>query len=86
MDSFGVKEIKYVNGSNLLLPSFHPETKTSAEWNREDGVMILDPDGWDRQNFHFSFYEENITKEEYDNRLMESTCMHKVKGNDEKDT
>ena len=48
--------------------------------------MILDPDGWDRQNFHFSFYEENITKEEYDNRLMESTCMHKVKGNDEKDT
>lgn len=49
--------------------------KTSAEWNKEDNWIILDPDGWDRKNYDYSFYEEKITKEEYTNRLYRSTCI-----------
>ena len=30
------------------------------------GTEVLDPDGWDRQNFGFSYYKELITKEEWD--------------------
>ena len=44
-----------------------PEEKklTSQEWysiiypNKE--VVIMDPDGWDRQNFKYSWFEELIT-------------------------
>jgi len=42
-------------------------------------TKLLDPDGWDRKNFQFSFYEELITKEEFSKRLMVSTCMFKRK-------
>lgn len=56
--------------------------KTSEFWMatpefRE--TKLLDPDGWDRKNFQFSFYEELITKEEFSKRLMVSTCMFKRK-------
>lgn len=54
--------------------------KTSDEWQKEDPqVTILDPDGWDRQNFQFSWYEEKITKKEFDRRVMKSTCQLKMK-------
>lgn len=49
--------------------------KTSEQWQKIDlSVTVLDPDGWDRQNFQFSWFEELITKEEFDNRLIISTC------------
>lgn len=50
--------------------------KTSGEWEKEDdsGVIVLDPDGWDRTNYEYSYYEELVTKEEYDMRKMYSTC------------
>ena len=55
------------------------EIKTSDEWEKSnlpemDGTIVLDPDGWDRTNFNFSYYEELITKDEYLLRVGGSTC------------
>ena len=55
------------------------EIKTSDEWEKSnlpemDGTTVLDPDGWDRQNYQFSYYEELITKDEYLHRVSYSTC------------
>ena len=51
--------------------------KTSKEWESEIPkkykVQILDPDGWDRKNFDYSFNQELITKDEFNMRLMFST-------------
>jgi hypothetical protein len=53
------------------------ELKTSAEWEKEltPNYEILDPDGWDRKNLQFSFYEEKITKNEFWKRFVVSTVM-----------
>lgn len=52
------------------------EVKTSEQWEKEDksSVIVLDPDGWDRSNYQYSYYEELITLEEYNMRKMMSTC------------
>lgn len=34
---------------------------------------MLDPDGWDRSNFQFSWYREKISNLEYEKRLCSST-------------
>lgn len=48
--------------------------KTSEEWAAIfTDVKILDPDGWDRTNFEYSFKQEKISMEEYKRRLMSST-------------
>lgn len=54
--------------------------KTSAEWyeTERDKYIIMDPDGWDRRNYQYSFYEEKITKEEYDQRVFYSTLMRQL--------
>ncbi len=53
--------------------------KISAEWQAlKPYPVVYDPDGWDRMNFQFSWYEELITEEEYELRTMSSTCLHKV--------
>lgn len=49
--------------------------KTSAEWYEEDSWIIVDPDGWDRGNYQYSFYGEKITQEEYFKRRDNSTCL-----------
>jgi hypothetical protein len=54
-----------------------PILKTSAEWYVDYPIEILDPDGWDRNNYQYSWYEELITFEEFDRRVMKSTCMSK---------
>lgn len=52
--------------------------KTSEEWRKDyPDIVILDPDGWDRQNYDFSFNEELITKSEFECRLSMSTCILK---------
>lgn len=57
------------------------EKKTSAEWQKQcDDVVVLDPDGWDRSNFKYSWHEEKITLEEYLRRRNRST----VKWNNKK--
>ncbi len=48
---------------------------TSAQWNVMCPITILDHDGWDRNNFDYSWYEEQITLEEFNNRVMRSTIQ-----------
>lgn len=59
--------------------------KTSDQWAEEKGIElgkdILDPDGWDRQNFDFSFYEEKIPYREFMSRLKSSTCKFAFENN-----
>lgn len=48
--------------------------KTSAEWQLEyPQIKVLDPDGWDRSNFQYSWHEEKIDLEEYNKRVSYST-------------
>lgn len=50
--------------------------KTSEEWQNEyPNPKVLDPDGWDRENFFQSWHVEKITYEEYQKRVLPSTCM-----------
>lgn len=57
--------------------------KTSEEWYRElhptGEVKILDPDGWDRLNFHHSYYVEKITQYEFEGRFIRSTITYEPK-------
>ena len=52
---------------------------SSEEWSkiveRETGIIMIDPDGWDRsneENFEAS-WNEPITRETFDRRLAQST-------------
>ena len=65
------------------------EVKTSDKWLKEmneshpsEILIIHDPDGWDRKNYQYSFYEEEITKEEFNKRTMWSTIMKLPKQTD----
>ena len=49
------------------------EKKTSAEWQVTYESTILDPDGWDRSNFDYSWNKEKITYKEFVARAMRST-------------
>lgn len=59
--------------------------KSSSEWAEEillPGEQILDPDGWDRSNYDYSFNVEQISYSEFNKRLSSSTGMwalYKVK-------
>lgn len=66
---------------SLYLPMDKCVLKTSEDWKKEDisGTIVLDPDGWDRSSYQFSFYEELITEEDYNMRKMMSTCMFNSK-------
>lgn len=49
---------------------------TSSRWLATDefkGYIISDPDGWDRENWEYSFYKEKITKADFEQRLAAST-------------
>jgi hypothetical protein len=53
--------------------------KTSEEWQKEyPNPKVYDPDGWDRKNWQYSWYEEKISYEEYQNRIVYSTCLHNI--------
>ena len=54
--------------------------KTSNDWWHDHEwfpkMRIQDPDGWDRGgDFHHSFYREEITLAEFENRLAASTLV-----------
>jgi hypothetical protein len=53
-------------------------TKTSEDWHDELhlNVEIIDPDGWDRENFYQSWYKEEITKVEFYRRMYHSTLKY----------
>jgi hypothetical protein len=53
------------------------ELKTSEKWLKEPdylGLTVMDPDGWDRSNFHES-WNECITQAEFEKRLLDSTII-----------
>jgi hypothetical protein len=52
-----------------------PILYTSEQWLAEVDIKVIDPDGWDRKNFQFSFYEEKIPKSEFNRRLAMSTIQ-----------
>lgn len=52
--------------------------KTSEEWSKlMPEVQVIDPDGWDRSDFEYSWHHEQITKEEYLRRRNLSSCRKK---------
>lgn len=53
--------------------------QTSDKWLEElyPGARVVDPDGWDRANLQYSFYEEKISEIEFNNRFFESTVSMK---------
>lgn len=60
---------------DLLIRVNRAELHTSQEWQTMfPDMKVLDPDGWDRKNYQFSWFEERITWNEYQMRLMNSTC------------
>lgn len=53
--------------------------KTSDVWAKELCVLIMDEDGWDRQNFEYSWFKEEITEEEFIRRKALSTVLMEAK-------
>ena len=54
------------------------DLKSADEWLQHKDfkhVQLMDPDGWDRKNFDASWNEE-ITRSEFEQRLMHSTAIH----------
>jgi hypothetical protein len=49
--------------------------KTSAEWCKHLDVVIMDPDGWDRKSYDYSFNEERISFKEFTERKSKSTTL-----------
>ena len=51
------------------------EFRTSDRWLHlsDNYECIIDPDGWDRSNFQFSFHEEKISYQEFMKRYNYST-------------
>lgn len=56
-----------------------PIKKTSEEWQSIFPYpKVIDPDGWDRKNYDYSWKEEKITLEEYETRRSHSTCLYSI--------
>ena len=55
------------------------DKKTSKDWSdyilEGTGITIIDPDGWDRRDWDYSFKKELITIEEFKKRVSISTCI-----------
>lgn len=51
------------------------DLRTSSEWEIEFGILVLDPDGWDRKNLTDS-WSQMITRDEFQRRIMSSTITH----------
>lgn len=49
--------------------------KTSDVWAKELCVLIMDADGWDRQNYEYSWFKEEITEAEFIKRKATSTVL-----------
>jgi len=51
--------------------------KTSQEWQEESDVIVYDPDGWDKKNYDYSWFEEKISLVEFEKRFIKSICKRK---------
>lgn len=57
------------------LPINYWETKPSSEWAESNMfflTIIISPDGWDANNYNYSFNEERIKRAEFEKRLANS--------------
>lgn len=62
--------------------SYDPPTLKSSEqwykkWQKERGLIIIDPDGWERNDDNFSdlWYNKPITEREFSERVQESSII-----------
>jgi hypothetical protein len=54
--------------------------KTSEEWQKDNPFpQVLDPDGWDRKNYEYSWFKEKLSYSEYEYRVIRSTCELQIK-------
>lgn len=68
---------KYGDLQDHLLKKYGKDIKLSGEeWVKElnDGITILDPDGWDRSNWEVSWNEKINLHEFYRRRDMSTNC------------
>lgn len=72
------EDVAFATNANLKILS---RLKTSKQWQTEiyDELVIMDPDGWDRQNLEHSFEVELITLDEFNRRLSLSTTLISTK-------
>lgn len=73
---FGRKARAYLMNVNRHEQS---ELRNSHEWIKEYGYRIIDFDGWNRDDFQFSYFEEKINRQEFERRLFLSTITKKTK-------
>lgn len=67
------------DGSKQFVPNLKEAVKTSEEWQKQfNEIVVLNPDGWDRKNYDYSWYEEKITFTEYNRRRSQSTCKNSI--------
>ena len=50
----------------------------SEQWQEICHVTILDPDGWDRNKYLYSWHMEKITRAEWEKRMITSTVQSSV--------
>ena len=65
-----IQKIKYIEKYFtlpviILTTEIKEEMKTSEEWQQQFECMVYDPDGWDRHNYQYSWFEEKITEKEF---------------------
>lgn len=71
-------EVEAIEDRGGIVLRVNRNLRPSSEWQTMfSDIIVRDPDGWNRQNYQFSWFEEHITIEEYKNRIMYSTCMFK---------
>jgi hypothetical protein len=58
------------------------DLRTSEDWQKICDVLVYDADGWDRKNYQFSWYQEKITREEFEKRLFRSTVIGSIVNKD----
>ena len=77
LNDVNVNSSSYKWRYDIILPS--EVLRTSDEWQKiYPDMVVYDPDGWNRKNFQYSWFEELISLDEYNFRKVRSTCMGKI--------
>ncbi len=64
-----------MNANNFF--SYFKKTKLCpAAWSELLGMVVLDPDGWDRSGNFQKDWERTLTMKEFFNKASESTCQY----------